>query len=282
MVVTIIVIAVIAILAGAGDWWFNSELAIQGKSLAKLPVLSQSMAAFSSGLNDAQVRLSQMPDALAALTNRIDSVEKRMTASLQAARRQSQEAVTQVSTKLESKFEQRFGNLDKRVNDLQTQHELDSERVASLNAQLTALRSEMKSQIAEVRQSMPSDAQPEIAELRAGLARNGEHIATISNRLERQHVGFEVPQDRESEVSPGLFLTVKHANVQKQQIDGWLYVKDERRTLWLANEGVLKPITVYGTGDQPTREVVITRVTSSGAVGYVVLPKEGNPVAENR
>jgi hypothetical protein len=210
---------------------------------------------------------------MSSLINRIEAVEKKMNAGLQIARKQSKDAATEVATKLENQLEQRFGVLDQRVAELQSERQADGEQLAKLNAELKTLRSDVQNQIASVRENTLSEVRPELAELRTGIAHNGEGVATIANQLDRQRVEFEIPKNKSLEVSPGLYLSIENGDVDKQQIDGWLYVKDEHRTLWFHDQGVLKPITVYGSRDREMKEVVITRVTKNATVGYVLLPK---------
>lgn len=96
-----------------------------------------------------------------------------------------------------------------------------------------------------------------------------------------RRANFEVSQDNPSEISPGVIIVVKKLNVDKQQINGWVYLPDEHRTLWLNKHGLLEPITFYGEQDKQQRDIIITRVTDNDAVGYVLTPKSPAASAAN-
>lgn len=143
----------------------------------------------------------------------------------------------------------------------------------SMRNEMNGLRNDTTEQFASVKASIPKDATPDVANLRAALDRNQAGIASITNKLDRDRVDFEIHEDHVSEVAPGVFLTIKDTNVHRQQINGWVYVQSEHRVVYLKNHGLLEPITVYGVFDKQAREIVITRVRKSDAIGYVLSPK---------
>ena len=102
---------------------------------------------------------------------------------------------------------------------------------------------------------------------------NQAGISSLANRMDRDRHDFEIREDRASEVVPGVLLTIKDTNVGRQEISGWLYLENEHRVVYLKNQGLLQPITVYGVYGKEARDIVITRVRKDDAVGFVLSPK---------
>lgn len=271
---SMVALVLVAVLAGVGAWWLNSELNAQGVSLAKLSTISEMVDSLGNRLSNAEATLNDLPNDW---ESRMNSLEKKFNAGFQSSRHQLNEMVAQMSLKLRSDFGKQMDSLSTHVNTLQSQHDAAADRVASLDNEIKALRDGMgrqiASEIAAVRNSIPRDTAPDIAVLRSGLDRNQRDIAAITDQLDRRRSTFEVSQDNPSEISPGVVITVKKLNVDKQQIDGWVYLPDEHRTLWLNKHGLLEPITFYGELDKQQRDIIITRVTDDDAVGYVLTPR---------
>ena len=90
-------------------------------------------------------------------------------------------------------------------------------------------------------------------------------------------MSFELSENQAEEVIPGIRLTVNHAKVDDQRIDGWLHVVRDGRILWIHGQSIDQPITFYVEDEDRPFQIVFTRVMDHNAAGYVLLP---NPVTK--
>jgi hypothetical protein len=68
-------------------------------------------------------------------------------------------------------------------------------------------------------------------------------------------------------------LQVNRTNVGYQRFEGWVFLMPDRRTIWVHDQGVQRPVEFYSREDRRPRELVITRVTKYSVVGYLLLPE---------
>ena len=94
----------------------------------------------------------------------------------------------------------------------------------------------------------------------------------FSDSINRTRVDFRLPNNHTQEVSPGIFLTVRSTNVELQQIDGWLQVAEDGKTVWLRNQSAEKVVTFATKRDARNRGLVFTRIEKQGVSGYVLIP----------
>ena len=66
---------------------------------------------------------------------------------------------------------------------------------------------------------------------------------------------------------------MQKTDVSRQQIDGWLQLVSDGKILWLRQHGIHQPMLFRNQKDDQTYEVVFTRVSKDGAIGYVLLPR---------
>ena len=166
-----------------------------------------------------------------------------------------------------------IAELTERLATLQTRHEDDAAQIEALRKELSDTREEATQQFAAVRSEIPRDAMPDVAGLRAAVDMNQAGLSSLAMRMDRDRHDFEIREDHASEIMPGVLLTIRDTNVGRQEISGWLYLEDEHRFVYLKNQGLLQPITVYGVYGKEAREIVITRVRKDDAIGFVLSPK---------
>jgi uncharacterized protein YoxC len=253
-------------LVGASTWWLNSELQAQGSSVAKLLGMQQTVDSLSQRMIGAEKALSTFPYEMNKVTGRVDALDKKVAAAQKAIAAKPVVAPTPASPAV-AELGNSVAQLNERLATLQTRHEDDA-------AQIASLRTELANQITDVRTSIPKDAMPDVAGLRSAVDQNQASISSLATKMDRDRHDFEIREDHASEVMPGVLLTIRETNVGRQEISGYLYVESEHRVVFLKNQGLLQPITIYGVyGKQAPHEIVITRVRKDDAVGFVLSPK---------
>jgi len=89
----------------------------------------------------------------------------------------------------------------------------------------------------------------------------------------RTRVDFEVLRNKTEEVAPGIYLTIRSADVDRQRIDGWIQIADEGRMVFLRDQGTQSATSFTTKHDARSRDLVITHIDKSGIAGYVLIPR---------
>jgi len=82
---------------------------------------------------------------------------------------------------------------------------------------------------------------------------------------------FNVPMNHSRQLAPGISVGVTATDAGLQQMNGWMWLMPDRRTVWLHDQGVQSPRVFYDYKDGRRRELVITRVTRDSVMGYLIL-----------
>ena len=171
-------------------------------------------------------------------------------------------------------------NLTDRVHQ-QITAELNA-RTAVLDARLEQVESEQKAEQARLAQS-ESELRQEIASVgdqtnrgftvvRQEADNNARDIGSLSQRLDRKRVDFEVAKGRSTELVPGVSLQINHTNREYQRFRGSLWLLQDRRTMWLHDEGVNQPVRFYYKEGGDPCELIVTDVTQRSVIGYLLVP----------
>jgi glycine cleavage system regulatory protein len=267
---SVIVVTLLSAVVVAGGWWVDSRLRKQGTSFVEILGLQASVDMLGKRMSAAEVAISTFPGELRNVSTRVDALDKKGAAKGQTASVQPVMPAAPANPEQQTQVAQ----LNSRIATLQSQHDADTMQIETMRGELALLRQDTSSEIASVRSQIPADASQDVASLRAAVDRDQTSIASLANRMDRDRSDFEVSQGRANEVVPGILMTIKSTDVGKQEVSGWLYLQHERRFVYLKNQGLMRPITVYGGSDKQAHDIVITRVRKSYAIGYVLSPKE--------
>src|SRR5436190_1240229 len=80
---------------------------------------------------------------------------------------------------------------------------------------------------------------------------------------------FELSEGQPRELVPGIVVRINHADAERQQVSGWVYLKNEYRVLWLKNHGLLRPFPLLNADGKQQQDIVFTHVRDNDALGYV-------------
>ena len=153
-----------------------------------------------------------------------------------------------------------------------TQHDFDLE--------LAGVRSELKGQNEQIEQ-VRRDANREMDGLHERVAATRSDLDALARESAKERVDFELSRGAAYEPIPGVLITLKNTNVSYQRVeDGWVQVVPDGRFLWIRSQGIQQPMVFYTQQDSRPYQLVFTRITRDGAVGYLVHP--GGPPVANR
>jgi hypothetical protein len=162
---------------------------------------------------------------------------------------------------------------------LETSREGDREQIARLQQELTQVRAQVNQQgqeLASVQGKVEQNAassERELASVKTTQQRDRGDFDSYTDKFAVKRMDFEVARNRDTTVAPGISLQVNGTNVSYQRIDGSVLTPDHH-TIWLRQLKVQEPVFLTSFADGRTRELVITRVNKTGAVGYVLVPAQ--------
>ena len=125
--------------------------------------------------------------------------------------------------------------------------------------------------MAQIEQAQRS-TQNEVSELQNRMISNQNRVDARSYEVDRRRIDFEVSKDRSDEVVPGIYLTLNRTDVGRQQVDGWLQIASDGRSLWLSGAGAQHRIAFSSRGDERVGQLVFTRIGDRSVAGYVLVP----------
>jgi predicted nucleic acid-binding Zn-ribbon protein len=263
---SVIVVTLLSMVVVGGAWWVNHRLQAQGSSLTEILGLQAAVETLNRRMSAAEVAVSTFPEELKNVTGRVDALDKKGT-------------TVRMGANAKPVQESQIAQLNDQIASLEAQHSADTTQIDSLRGEVALLKQDTNSQIANVRSQIPADASQDVAALRSAVDRDQARLALLSRRMDRDRNDFEVSEGQAREVVPGILMTIKETDVGKQQVSGWLYLQHEHRFVYLKNQGLMRPITVYGGSEKEVHDIVITRVRKSYAIGYVLSPKEDGKAA---
>lgn len=101
--------------------------------------------------------------------------------------------------------------------------------------------------------------------------------ATLEPKSSTDHFAsnqtFYVSKRHSRQLAPGISIGVDDTDASTGQVEGWLWIMPDRRTIWLRDQPAQEPLVFYQDGER--RELMITHVTSSSVTGY--LHSDGRP-----
>ena len=261
--------------------WYSYPLLKQHDGLlARFPAVQDSVAALTGRMDATEQKLQGWVSEYGHLGERMATVEKRVSQTLQTARKQAQEVALQVRQSLQEELRQGMRAMDDRLVWLETSQETDRVRLGKLQEEIASVRRDLTEQVAQVRE----ETTRELADVSRQRDRDRRDLDGLADKLERHRESFEVAKKEIREVVPGVFVSVLGTNVSYQETRGWLRLVPEGRTLWFGHLGIQQPLVFYRQDQDRPYEMVLTRVSEDGAVGYVLMPGRSwasRPLAKN-
>jgi hypothetical protein len=241
-------------------------------SKAQLADVKSALATAGSRIDAADKVLGDMVKEWDGLRSRMSMLEGRVTSNLQAARKQTRELIAQQQQKIQSEIDSRTQGLQARVTRIESSQESQQAKVARLEQELAEARQENGRQLALLQQDRDR-VDHALTNLDQRVEDDKQELAAVHSRIDRQRIDFEAGINHSRELAPGITLQVNRTNAGYQRFEGWVFLMPDRRTIWVHNQGVQRPVEFYSRADGRSRELVITRVTKYSVVGYLLLPE---------
>jgi len=267
-----------AVLVGAA-WYAYPLLKVHDEMLSQIPAtltdVQKEMFGAGERAKATAAKVDDWSNRQDDLRSQVNKVRGDLMTRLDSARKQASEA----STALLARVATQMDSVKTQLARLETSREGDREQIARLQQELTQVRAQVNQQgqeLASVQGKVEQNAassERELASVKTTQQRDRGDFDSYTDKFAVKRMDFEVARNRDTTVAPGISLQVNGTNVSYQRIDGSVLTPDHH-TIWLRQLKVQEPVFLTSFADGRTRELVITRVNKTGAVGYVLVPAQ--------
>jgi sortase A len=96
-------------------------------------------------------------------------------------------------------------------------------------------------------------------------------VDNVKGKVLSSRVDFNIAREHSRQLMPGISLGITATDPDRQQMNGWMWLMPDQRTVWLRDRGIRDPLVFYVYEDGKRRELVITRITPNSVTGYLQL-----------
>lgn len=173
-------------------------------------------------------------------------------------------------------FPQSLTNLQKDVFTLTEQARATNAKLDDWSSRQEDLRSQLNKARGEFTGRVEGGGpDPASAERSSRVAKSA-----APSQLGVKRIEFELAKNHGRQVAPGIAVEITGTDARAQRVTGSVRVIPQNRTIRLRQQKTQDPVFLTSFADGRTRELVITRVTNTGAAGYVLAPAEA--ISANR
>jgi chromosome segregation ATPase len=272
-----IVVALVVSLVGI-SWFGYPYLKEHRALLGELPMLQNGLQAVGYRVNAAEEKLDVRATEGTGLKNRLGELQQSVSSNLRSVRSQTQLFTTQMGQRLKADLAQSLQAMQNRLTSVESTQGESAEHLAEVDKNLTNLRQEMatlREQTAEQAAQLSvaqQHATNEFSDVNRRLDSHTTKLADVADHLNRERKEFEISKNRTEQIAPSIYLTIKRADVEQQQVDGWLQLANEGRIVWIHAHGAQNTLSFVTRQEQRAQELVFTRVSKNGVAGYLLVP----------
>lgn len=273
----ILALAIIAV-----GWYGYPLLRGHRDVLAQFDNVQKTVDGIGGRMNAVDLKLQSWSADQQNMRDQMTKLGQHMAARIKKEGKQVQKSSAEMFRRVQGEINDQIKGMQTRLARVESSSATANTQVADLQRELGQVRSEMAEQgneLRAVRREMRNDArnnQLQVASLKNGEERNRKEAGAIADKLALRRVDFEVTKDHNRELAPGISLTLTGTDVRFRRAKGYVWLTEDRRTIWLRNQAAQEPVVFYGYKDGARRELVITGVTKDSATGYLLLPKAAN------
>ena len=270
-------VLVIALLIAGAAWYAYPMLQRHDANLKDLPSLKERVSTlgdeFKQAGENADHKIAAWTRQQAADHKSLREESAEMARDLKARIEMAQAKFEQVGAELSEKMDRAVT----RIATLESSRQGDQQQLAALQQRLDQRIEEQDANLADLRAQMQDNSaatKEQIAALKQDQDLARHDIGAIESKLAVDKVSFEASKGRTQELAPGITLYLSGTDTNYRRADGWLWLAEDRRNIWLRDLAAQQPLTFYGVQDGQKRELVITNVTAGSVAGYLLIPKE--------
>ena len=287
---TAVLVLPVAVLVGAA-WYAYPILKRHDGTLSQIPQSLTDLRKDVSELGDraraADAKVDDWSSRQEDLRGQLNKARGDLMARIDSAKKQASDASAALIERARNDFATQVDSIKTQLAKLETSRASDREQIAQLQEELIHIRNQMNQQGQElaavqgrVSQNAASTSQ-EFAAVKSTQQQDRHDFDAYADKFAVKRVDFEVTKNHQSTVAPGISVQVNSTDVAYQRLNGSVLASDGR-TIWLRQLKVQEPVFLTSFADGRTRELVITRVNKTGAVGYVLMPAQDGATSPAR
>jgi hypothetical protein len=250
-------VAIVAILSliGLGVGW-SAISHVNGIEQSTQASLKQTTDTLGQRLAKAEEQNQQLQSDLKVVTNKLNVTQS----ELIAARKQTKSATVA--------YEKKLSGLQSSVSsELATKASTDD--VNRLNGDVTGVKGDLD--------ATKNSIQMARSEMGTLIARNHDEIDQLRRMGQRDYFEFSLTRKSGPQKVGGIQVQLKSTNVKKNRYTVDVLADD--KSFEKKDRSVNEPIFFYTGGSRAALELVINKVTKTGATGYLSLPKSAGATA---
>ena len=250
-------VAIVAILSliGLGVGW-SAISHVNGIEQSTQASLKQTTDTLGQRLAKAEEQNQQLQSDLKVVTNKLNVTQS----ELIAARKQTKSATVA--------YEKKLSGLQSSVSsELATKASTDD--VNRLNGDVTGVKGDLD--------ATKNSIQMARSEMGTLIARNHDEIDQLRRMGQRDYFEFSLTRKSGPQKVGGIQVQLKSTNVKKNRYT--VNVLADDKSFEKKDRSVNEPIFFYTGGSRAALELVINKVTKTGATGYLSLPKSAGATA---
>lgn len=261
--VALVSLAVALVVAAAYGY---SVISKDNAQLAWLPSLKNSLSAVRGRVTDLEAKLQVSQNGQQNLAAQVQKLDATWKSDLNGVRSDTAGFVIAAYQKQHEELDRRTAILNAQVAEMTSREHAEQVRVAQLEQGLIRTQEEL----ASVRKSNAA----ELAVLQQQQAASQREIASLNSLLATDEVDFEIDKNQGEELAPGVSLHLTKTDPQRQRFHGWIWLAANRRTIWVRNQSIQRPVVFYPHPGSAAYELVVTKVSPKGAAGYLLVPRD--------
>jgi hypothetical protein len=232
----VVVVALAAVL-GASAYYGYLALNKQSIQVSQLFGSQTALNALGKRVDSAEGTVRELRggwEALGQRVTKLESLQSRVRVNFEQTRKYAETLTQQLHQQLSAEIDARSSALDARLG------QVEAEQTAQ-RSQLAQVEAELKQDVASV-----TSAQEETGRDLSGVHRqvetNARDLNVLSQRLDPKRVDFELTKGQTEELVPGVSLRISGTDLVYQRYRATMWLLQDRRTLWLRDQGVHQPI----------------------------------------
>ena len=251
------VVALAVVLSGVTAYGYLT-LQKHNLQLSQLPGVQETLALAGQRLEAVEGKLQAWAADWDTLQARMTGLERRVAYNRELARSEAQKQAAAVEERLRAEAGELANAMDARLTLLESGAEAERARLAQLQEDVAAARTESRRELASVRED---------------LARGDQRVEELARVIDRERVDFEMDKNSTRELAGGVSLRITSTNVAQQKVKGWMWLLPDRKTLWVRELGIQQAYVFYRRDGSGPSELVITSVQDGGVSGYLLVPR---------
>jgi len=251
--------------AVVGGYFAYVALKKQNIQVTHLFASEGTVSAIGQRVDSAEAKLREMSGGWEGVGQRFTALETKVNDKINQSRRYAETLTQQAHQQMSAELDARASALDARLRQVEAEQTAERSQMQQVQADL---KQDINQEVASVRDETSRD----LSDVRQQADANSRDVNTLSQRLDRQRVDFELTKGQSKELVPGISVQISGTNPTYQRYRGSIWLLQDRRTLWLREQSVHEPVRFFHKEGGEAYELVVTDVTRKAAVGYLLVP----------